>query len=379
MIWRLAWPNGGEISDRKSDLIILCTKSVARGWLGDLTHRVAPIGEIHGNKLMWRIIGLLAVLGGVAVPPSYADQPAEQPYRIDFDGRFRTAVMIDGHGPFSFVIDTAASRTLIYEHVRAQLGLARSQPNDIIIYGINNSVSALPVKIDVLTVAGQQIDGLTLGVLPHDTAEAEPVDGILGIDVLARYLVVLNRDRMQLKLLPPDSPAADNYREWAVTSLMPRPLKDIPVNFWYLKLAIGQTKFISLFDLGADLSMMNWPAAERLGFREKDFHLPKALTKVVRDVLGTDEPVIIVTDLSFALGNRHWVGRSAMVANSDVFAHFNLDERPAVIVGSDLFRDNSLAIDFANHSLYMGPDVTKKSSSGSGFRKSKLGNLAYEN
>ena len=328
---------------------------------------------------MWKIIALLVALGRVAVPPAHADQLAEQPYRIDINGRFRTAVMIDGHGPYSFIIDTAASRTLIYEHVRAQLGLTRSQPNDITVYGINSSASAMPVKIDTLAVAGQQISNLNLGVLPHDTVEAEPVDGILGIDVLARYFVVLDRDRMQLELLPPDSPVTNNYREWAVTSLTPRPLKNIPINFWYLKLSIGQTNFIALFDLGADLSMMNWPAAERLGFREKDFHLPKALTEVVRDVLGTVEPVIIVTDLSFALGSRRWVGWSAMVANSDVFTHFNLDERPAVIVGSDLFRRNSLAIDFANHSLYISPDVTEKPSSGLSSPRGKSVYLAHQN
>ena len=38
---------------------------------------------------------------------------------------------------------------------------------------------------------------------------------------------------------------------------------------------------------------------------------------------------------------------------------FNLDEEPAAILGSDLLADNSLAIDFAGHRLYIGPPAKK--------------------
>ncbi len=309
---------------------------------------------------MWRTLVLLAVLTGstgMTALPAHATQPADQPYRIDFGSRFVTAVTIDGQGPFSFVIDTASSRSLIYEHVRAKLGLTKSQPDDITVYGINESAKALPVKPAVLTVAGQDIRGLTLGVLPARPGEASGVDGILGIDVLSRYFVVLDRSAMRLMLLAPDSEAARDYRDWPDTALTPRPLRNIPIDFWYMTAWFGQTRFTALFDLGAGITMMNWPAAERLGVHEKDYHLPQDVQDAVRDVLGTDEPAIKITQLTIALGSRSWNDQIALVANSDVFTHFNLDERPATILGAGLFRDNSLAIDFAGHRLFIGPAV----------------------
>jgi len=306
---------------------------------------------------MWKIIALLAVLTGAAILPIRAAPLVGQPYRIDADNRLVTAVTIDGQGPFSFIIDTAASRSLIYEHVRARLGLSKSKPSDITVYGINDTAKALPVTPGVLTVAGEQITGLTLGVLPYRATEAAEVDGILGIDVLARYFVVLDRGTMQLSLLAPGSEATNRYRDWADTPLTPQPLKNIPINFWYMPALFGQTRFVALFDLGAGITMMNWPAAERLGLREKDFRIGKPLTEALRDALGTDEPVVKITDLTISLNEHRWKGQIALVANSDIFTHFDLDGRAATILGAGLLRDNSLAIDFTNHRLYIGPEV----------------------
>ena len=59
--------------------------------------------------------------------PAFTTLPTEQPYRIASYGRMVTDVFINGQGPFTFLIDTASSRSLIFEHVRAQLGLAPSR------------------------------------------------------------------------------------------------------------------------------------------------------------------------------------------------------------------------------------------------------------
>jgi hypothetical protein len=310
---------------------------------------------------MWRVITLLATLSLLAgaLCAHATGQQEGQPYRIDASGRLLTAVMIDGQGPFSFVIDTASSRTLMYEHVRAQLALTKSQPGDIIVYGINTTGQALPVKPGTLMVAGQVISGLTLGALPAGTSHPIGVDGILGIDVLAHYFVVLDRSAMRLTLLAPDSAATQTYRDWPAATLSPRPLRNIPIDFWYLTVRFGEARLTTLLDLGAGMTMMNWPAAERLGVHESNYHLPPELTAMLRDVLGTDEPAVWMNGMTVTMSRRSWDDQNILVANSDVFTHFNLDERPAAILGSDLLGDNSLAIDFAGHRLHVGPAVKK--------------------
>jgi len=48
-------------------------------------------------------------------------------------------------------------------------------------------------------------------VLPD---ESDPADGLLGMDALSHYLVVLDRARMRLKLLTPDGGEAAEFRSW---------------------------------------------------------------------------------------------------------------------------------------------------------------------
>src|SRR5262249_59989664 len=99
-------------------------------------------------------------------------------------------------GPFQFVIDTASSRSLIFEHVRQQLNLTQSQPGKMTVYGIIDVADVMPVKPQELRIAGETIPGLTMGVLP-DTEPSRP-DGILGVDVLSRYVVILDRSAMRI-------------------------------------------------------------------------------------------------------------------------------------------------------------------------------------
>ncbi len=277
---------------------------------------------------------------------------ADQPYHINDSGRLTTEVYVDGQGPFTFLIDTASSRSLIYEHVRARLGLVQSQPQMLTVYGINEKSSALPVRPKALSIGGEAIGGLVVGVLP-DRADST-LDGVLGIDALARYFVVLDRAAMRLKLMTPDAPEARAYRDWDSIALAPRQLKNIPLDFWYVRLRFNGRPINTLFDLGASVTMLNWPAAEVLGLHKRDFTRYGPPPVDIRDVLGADAPAVRVFDLQIEMPGVRWRKQTGLVSSAPVFEFFGLDEAPAAIVGPGLLRDNSLAVDFPGHRLYVG-------------------------
>ena len=300
----------------------------------------------------------LALLGFAGLSsPAFATLPAEQPYRIANYGRLVTDVFINGQGPFSFLIDTACSRSLIFEHVRAQLNLAPSQPEHVIVYGINDVAEALPVKPDTVTIAGEAIRGLTLGVLP-DAVSGGP-DGVLGVDVLARYFVVLDRGAMRIRLLPSGADSAHPFENWPQARLTAQPLKNLSVRFWYLKTSFNDHNFNSLFDLGASFTLLNWNAAEVLGVHKRDF-IPKGLPPDnLQDVLGKTSPAVRMDGVNVRLPGKRWDNHLVVVADAPVFRYFNTDDRPAAIVGLGLLGDNSLAIDFAGGRLFFGPEAKK--------------------
>ena len=298
--------------------------------------------------------GIFALLGLLVLTvPASATLPAEQPYRIGDYGRLVTDVMINGQGPFSFLIDTASSTSLIFEHVRKQLNLGPSQPGHLLVYGINDVTEAMPVSPRSLGVAGEEIKDLTIGVLPESGAD-EP-DGILGLDVLARYFVVLDRPAMRLKLLAPVAASSKPYEDWAQAKLTARSLRKFPIRFWYLNAQFNRRRFTTLFDLGAGITMMNWDAAEELGVHKRDFDRNGPPPEDLWDVLGKSSPAVRVTNLDVGLSGKSWDRQLAIVSDAPVFGYFDLDEKPAAIMGPGLLRDTSLAIDFAEGRLYLGP------------------------
>jgi predicted aspartyl protease len=306
------------------------------------------------------IFALFGLLIGLLIPavPASGALPAEQPYRIGEYGRLVTDVYINGQGPFSFLIDTASSTSLMFEHVRKQLDLGPSQPGHLLVYGINDMTEALPVKPRSFTVAGEEISDLTIGVLPEGGAD-EP-DGVLGLDVLARYFVVLDRSAMRLKLLAPDPASAKPYKDWAQAKLTARPLRKFPISFWYLNARFNQRRFTTLFDLGAGTTMMNWDAAEELGVHRRDFDRYGPPPEELQDILGKSSPAVRVSNLDVGLPGKSWDRQLAIVSDAPVFGYFDLDEKPAAIMGPGLLRDTSLAIDFADGRLFLGPSQDRR-------------------
>lgn len=299
-------------------------------------------------RRIWSVLVLLLLCG-----PAAASSSAEQPYRIASYGRLVTDVFVNGQGPFTFLIDSASSRSLIFEHVRKKLALAPSQPEHLLVYGINDVAEAMPVKPERLALAGEEVRDLTIGVLPDDASVG--LDGILGVDVLARYFVVLDRGAMRLKLLPQGEDSARPYQNWAQARLTPRLLKKFPIRFWYLSARFNDHALNTLFDLGAGTTMMNWYAAERLGVHKRDFSKFGPPPAELQDVLGTRSPALRVENVEVRLPGKSWDRQLVIVADAPVFNYFDLEDQAAAIVGPGLLRNTSLAIDFAGQRLFIGP------------------------
>jgi predicted aspartyl protease len=299
--------------------------------------------------------------------PASGTVVAELPYRVGADARVATDVFVNGQGPFSFLLDTAASRSMMFEHVRAKLGIATTGGTPITVYGMQNIGTAVPVLVDQLRLSNETIRGLAMGVLPDDS---DPADGLLGMDVLSNYQVVLDRENLRLKLLTQDSGTTD-FRDWPSLSLTRRTAKDAAANLWLMRASVGGISVNSLLDMGSGMTIVNWPAAEQLGLKRT--HFPReGVPQKLRDALGTVEPIIFATGLTIWLGGHVFTDQTVLVANVRVFQYFHLDGEPAAIIGSGLLKDNSLAIDFARRRLYVGPAVRSDSASGV-FRQVRTG------
>lgn len=300
---------------------------------------------------------IFLVLAILAMAASVRADTFDLPYRIGGDGRVSTDVFVDGRGPFSFLLDTASSRTMLFDHLRQQLGLEPSAPGLLKVYAMNNIGTALPVQPSELRLADQHIAGLTLGVLPDDVRPPEgevAADGILGMDALASRFLVMDHETLRLKLLDPATAEADTYRRWPSAELIPYRGKDMDFTLWWLRAQFGPEDVTALLDMGSGITMINWIAAENLGIHRASFN-PALVPQALRDALGTIEPVVTVKGLTISLAGRSFNAQTVIVANAAVFRYFGLETKAAAIIGPALLRTNSLAIDFSKRRIYVGP------------------------
>lgn len=297
------------------------------------------------------MVAVFVAAAFMCAPPVLAADPlADQPYAIAYDNRMATPVMINGEGPFELLLDTGSSQTILFARAAQRLALKPIIGAHILIHSIADSVSSPPYSLSDLAFGNEHIAGLTIAVLPDPDDTGKGPDGVLGIDVLERYAIVLSHPDGRMKLYPRAGGTPEPYNKWRFTALTPMKLKDLPINLWFVDARYGDYQAQTLFDLGTGITIMTWDLARQLIRRP---YMPSKTDDEVRDALGKGVPAFRIEDLSIQVARRVWRGEIALVADAPVFQYLDFGGRPAGIIGAGLLKDNSFAIDFQNQRLYV--------------------------
>ena len=133
------------------------------------------------------------------VPAAGADRSRpEVPLAIDAQGGITVAVRVNDAGPFTFLLDTGTSRSLVSDDLADELGapvVARSE-----VVTIAGSEMRLVVRLSSIVLASARVDTLLAPVLPSaQLARAgRGVRGVLGQDFLSAFNYTLDYRRGRL-------------------------------------------------------------------------------------------------------------------------------------------------------------------------------------
>jgi predicted aspartyl protease len=249
-------------------------------------------------------------------------------------GHVLVPVSIDGGTPRPFVLDTAASQTVLDPgEYPAQAGTSPSAGGTAIGHGAHGGVNARPTRVNSIALRElvqrdqlaifMEVDQLTRGNEP-DFA------GVLGLPFLGQYRVDLDYPRRSLRF---DAAGSDQPPCDICTPVAAIPVRPIIAGLPTVTVTINGRSMPALLDTGAASTILNEAAAAQLGLAGT---VDEELTMDVELAIG-GEPAL-----------RHAVRRIAL----PVFATQRLDSEPAILLGIDFRGRGRMVLDLASNAAW---------------------------
>jgi predicted aspartyl protease len=285
-------------------------------------------GDTAVPRRMTRLLCLLAVAcGGVHVAPTI-------PITITAQREVLVPVVVDGRS-FMFQLDTGASASAITPATRDRLGLPRGTRAESVAAG--GAMDVEEVTVHRVRVGDREIGDLQVSVMAIDELPGKSVDGVLGQDVLARYIAEIDLAGRRFVLHARDATA------WRTPDLVAIPFTD-DEGLIRVDARLGASEVAAILDLGASSTVAN----PRVGGAADDAARGKAY--------GADNHAIearVLPATTIQLGELTLAAPSVVVADLPVFATLHLADRPAVILGMDVVGTRRLVIDATAKRLYV--------------------------
>lgn len=269
------------------------------------------------------------------------------PTRLDRIGRVMTHVMVNGKGPFRFVIDTGASRSTLAPHLAKALQLKPSVGRNVLLNGVTGVAEVPTVAVDSLEIGALRFENQNLPVI--FTSIMGNADGILGVAGFGdqRIDVDFKRDRVSVLVSNGRRP---NY------SLVTARARRNENGLMILDMRVGRRiKVKAVIDTGAERTLGNLALQEAMNRHRRV--RPELAAAVIHGATPdiTDGEVQLIREAS--IGDMKLTNLEAIFADFHVFKLWGLDEEPALLVGMDMLGVlDRLIIDYRRNEVSMYGD-----------------------
>lgn len=302
---------------------------------------------------------LASVAARAQTPPPRAALPDRNASSIDASSdaaqRLSVAVRIDGHGPYGFVVDTGADRTVLASDVAADLGLLRGER--VMMEGVVRAVATETVTLHDLSFGSVSCKRLVVPIMSRDMLQA---DGYLGLDALDRHRVTFDFKNHTLQVSEPRSRLSalwvrqNETRVRASGTAGHLRAVDCTVD------GVAATAFI---DSGAEVSAGN---AALLAALSRNVHAHYRTDAVpLTDITGGEILGNVTMVDKIRLMDVEFSDCPLVIADFKIFDVWGLRQRPALLIGMNFLRQFArISIDYGLKELRF--DLTKSAAGAAG-------------
>lgn len=309
-------------------------------------------------KTIFRVAFMVALLPTLALAakapvPAASKAPANalfaSPTHLDRVGRIVVPVLIDGKGPFRFLVDTGADGSMISPALVHTLGLVPSQTGIEQVEGTTGTEQLPWVTIDSLRIGSIVKHDLRMPI--SHTPVLIGLDGILGLAGFGavRVRVDFHSNRV----------AIDRSTSGLPAGYLDIHARRTPGGLLMIPAQVGNIRVEAVIDTGA---------AETLG----NAALRRALLRAARNpaaarIYGVTRQVSsggISASPTIYLGPAAIRGLEIVYSDIPIFKIWHLDSQPALIIGMNVLGSvDALVLDYPRARVYMRPGAPKGLSS----------------
>jgi predicted aspartyl protease len=264
------------------------------------------------------------------------------PTRPDRSGRIHAAVMVNGQGPFRFILDTGANRSAVSPRIVEQLALPAAEGGTVEVHGVTGAAMLPAVRIDSLRAGDIVLPPTVIPVLAGDVfAGADGILGVAGIQQM-RIDVDFVHDRVEIGVSSGRRAPADYLA--------------VPATLWQgglllVKGRVGSVPARVIIDTGAERTMGNLPLRAAIIERSRPGQEFDATVYGATPEVGSGT---YFRAPRISLGSAQLVDLPVTFGDLHVFQLWGLTTEPALVIGMDLLgRLQRFVVDYRRKEFQM--------------------------
>lgn len=276
----------------------------------------------------------LALAAVTATTPGLSlaqDQKPATSTRVDGGGRLTLPVMINGTGPFSFAVDSAANASVVSSDLAEQLGLA--PVGEVEIHSLIARERAFAVRAASLQTGALNATEAQLVVGTRDGLGS--VAGLIGTDLLASYRLTMSFRGRRLHVGTSRSESGAFFAEGRSRVSYRAPVEQRFTNLMMIEGRAGGVTCRCIVDTGSQITIINRPLAEASRARPLAQD-GSGRTSTVYSPTGSSQQAEAMVVPVIGFGGVSFRRVPVLVGNFHTFRLWGLEDQPAMLLGVDL-------------------------------------------
>jgi len=291
--------------------------------------------------------GIFAVL---MANHALADAPRAVPIYLSENGHILTDAMVNGEGPYTFILDTAAGGTVVFEDFAESAGFDPIRGGEQIqVHGASGIMEASLVEVGDVQMGEWSFTLDQAIVIPAPEDDHIMGEGIIGFGQLLAQPVGFALADGQLDIFERDQAIdadAELEGEWFST-----PIELRMGGFVWTNVIIDGVPFDAVIDTGARRSTINPAGAQALGIDLETADLVE--DEPIRGATSHPTPSWTLPVSTVQMGDRVWGGRNLTVSDIAIFSAMGRQDVPTIIFGADMLVEQNFVIDPVANVIWM--------------------------